>query len=100
MRAKAQRHAILIHDESSCRVDRPEGSHLRIGFARHNEKEMAEGLSALLALGRTLPLWVIRYADDRSNNDKSPIKDGELSNLEGSYKPNDPLEVTFFSGAI
>ncbi|MDQ3233293.1 MAG: PLP-dependent aminotransferase family protein [Pseudobdellovibrionaceae bacterium] len=51
----AQRHGILIHDECSCRVDGREGPHLRIGFARHNEKEMTEGLSALLALGRTLP---------------------------------------------
>lgn len=51
----AQQQGILFQHEAECRIDGRDGPHIRIGFARHTEKEMAEGLKVLLDLGRGLP---------------------------------------------
>ncbi len=45
---------ILIQPEGPTRTDRGSGSHLRLGFAGHNEQEMAAGMARLIEIGRTL----------------------------------------------
>ncbi len=47
---------IGIHFEETSRIDGEMGRHLRIGFARHDEKELREGMERLFELAREEPI--------------------------------------------